>query len=184
MPTSQAGDVVHVLHDRSREQAADDADERRADHEEGHRSRRSRREPVGQVQDDPGKEPCLGEPQQDAQQPEAPGTAHRHGGTSDQAPGNQNAGDPAAGASAGQDQIAGHLEKKIAQVEGARAKTEGKRTDAEVIQHSPFESGEADAVAVEQVDHVKQEQQRQQPPAHPVQKLPFGRRVHRSPLKV
>ena len=70
--------------------------------------------------------------------------------------------DPTPGADAAQNEIAGNLEHEIADVKNARAERIGLFRHVEIVQH--LQAGKADVDAVEDVDDVKQEQKRQQPP--------------------
>jgi hypothetical protein len=122
LPAGPAVHAAHALQDPARERAAQDARERnRREKQRGRLAAPRGRVPVGEVQDDAGEEARLGRAQQEADHVERHRRIHEHGGRREHAPGDHDAGDPAARAHAVQHHVAGHLEEKVADEEDARA---------------------------------------------------------------
>ena len=143
-------------------------------HQAGHRHRGEeqrrgaaaarRRKPVGEVQDDAGKEPGLGHAQQEAHDVEAQrGVDEHHAGRQDR-PAHHDARDPAPCAHAMQHHVAGNLEQEVADEEDARAEAVHRVGELQRLLHAQL--GESDVDAVEIGRDVAQEQQRDQPPRH------------------
>jgi hypothetical protein len=164
LPAGPAVHAAHALQDPARDRAAQDARERnRREEQRGRLAAPRGRVPVGEVQDDAGEEARLGRAQQEADHVERHRRAHEHGGRREHAPGDHDAGDPAARAHAVQHHVAGHLEEKVADEEDARAQPVHRLAELQVALH--LQLGEADVHAVEVGHDVAQEQQRDQPPA-------------------
>ena len=129
------------------------------------------RKPQCQEKDDAGEEPGLGEAEQDPQEVERvfgaeagrPGDLRdeRHG-AGDEAPGQHDPRDPAAGADLVENDVRRHLEQEIGEEEHARAETEGSFRKVEVGVHR--ELGEADVHPVEIGDEIAEDEERDEPP--------------------
>ena len=131
------------------------------DAQDGHALRGG--EPEGQVEQDGREESGFGRTQQEADDVEG-GLAvdQEHGGGED-APADQDAGDPLAGAVAVHAAVAGDFQQGVAEEEDAGAETVGGFGEADVALHAKF--GEADVVAVQIGDEVQQDDQRHEPAA-------------------
>src|SRR5262249_5148026 len=122
------------------------------------------REPEGQVEDDAGEEPRLGHAEQDAHGVEAPRARDGQGGAGNQPPADQDAGDPGPGPDPAQQQIAGHLEEQVAEVEQPIAPVERGLAETQVARH--LQRGDAHVTPVEDVEDVEQAKEGDQPPGH------------------
>ena len=105
-------------------------------------------QPVGEVQDQAGQEPCLGQAQQEAQHGEAGGAGDEGGGGGEQAPGDHDPGDPQAGADFLHDDVAGNLEDEVAPEEDAGGEAEVRRTHVQVATHGQGGEAHVDAIDV------------------------------------
>ena len=119
-----------------------------------------RRHPVGEIEDDAGKEPRLGDAEQHAEQIEAPHPAHQHHRHRDQAPADHDPRDPPARADALEDQVARHFEQAVAEEEQARAEPEGGVGEPEVALQ--LGGGKPDVHPVDVRDDVAEEDERDQ----------------------
>ncbi len=162
LPALEAADAVKA------EQVARDrrADHGRDRHRDGERGEDAGailgRIPVGEIEDDAGKEPRFRHAEQETQHVETGGAADQRHQRRDDAPGNHDARDPAAGADLVQDDVAGHLEQEITNEEDARPPAEHQRRELEFSVHG--QSGEAEIDAVEIGEEVGQDQKRNDPP--------------------
>ena len=116
-----------------------------------------RREELGQVVDDAGKEARLGRAEQEAQDVERRLALHEREAGADDGPGDHDARDPAARADLGQDQIRGHLEQEVADEEDARAQGVNGGRHPQLLRHLLL--GEADVHAVEERGHEAEAQE-------------------------
>ena len=162
LPAREPVPAVELEHD-ARERTADDRRQRNRDHEPRHRARSVlRRIPVAEVIDDAGQEAGFGDAEQEAQHVEARSAPHEHHRDRQDAPRDHDARDPAARADAHEDQVARHLEQRVADEEDAGAEAVDGGAEAEVGVH--LQRREADVDAVEPGDDVEQQQERQEPP--------------------
>src|SRR3569833_572172 len=152
---------------KSEQQAGD----RRADHgRDRHGHRKGGKEagtvlrgiPVGQIQDDAGKESGFGDAEQEAQDVEAPFAGDERHRARDDAPGHHDARDPAAGAEFLQRQVARHLEDEIADEEDAGSPGEDQGRELQLRVHGQRGKAEIDAVQIG--EEVRKHQERNQPP--------------------
>ena len=125
---------------------------------------RSRREPVAHVQDDAGEEARLGEPKQEPDQVEAFFIPREHRTCGNYSPTDHDAADPPPGPDPMQNQVAGHLEQHVSDIEHAGAQTVDLFVEVEVFQHPQFR--ETDVHPIDDVDDVQQKQKRQKPAGH------------------
>jgi hypothetical protein len=119
-----------------------------------------RREPIGQIKNDAGKESRLGGADEKAHDEEAQRAGDEHHRNRQYAPARHDARDPAPRTEALQQQIARHFEEEIADEEHAGAETEGIGSEADILVHG--QRGEADIDAVEIGQDVAGEQQREE----------------------
>jgi hypothetical protein len=117
------------------------------------------RKPVSEVKDHAGEEPRFGEAEQKAQDEKADRPAAERKRPRNQAPADHHAGDPTPRADAVEDQIARHLQEKIAPEERPGAEPENIRAQAEILIHR--ERREPDVHAVEIADEVENKTERQ-----------------------
>jgi len=118
--------------------------------------------PVAEVIDDSGQKAGLGHTEQEAQHVEARRPLHVHHRDGQDAPRDHDARDPKARADAHEDQIARHLEERIADEEHACAEAVDHGAEPQVGVH--LQRREADIDAVEPRDDVEQQQERQEAP--------------------
>ena len=121
----------------------------------------------------PGIEPGLGQPEQDAVDVEAPLAPHEAGQRGDDAPGDQDAGDPAPRPHLVEDQVAGDFADEVAQEEQSGAETEHRVGEPEILDHG--RRGHADVRPVQVGAEITEHEQRHQPPGHPLDGFPFDR---------
>jgi hypothetical protein len=126
-------------------------------------------EPQGQIENNTGKEACLGRAKQHADQVEAvlvaePGDAGDGGGerhhARDNSPTQHDTGDPFARAESFEQEVGGHLEDEICDEEDARAEAERGLRQAKVLVHR--ERGKAHIHPVQIGDEVADDQERHQ----------------------
>ena len=154
LPALEAEQAVH-LQQRAGDRRAQHGREWCCRHEQcGHRGALACREPVGEIEDDAGKEAGLRDAEQEAQDVEAGRTLHERHRRRDQAPGDHHPRDPDPRADLVQDDVGGHLEQKVAPEEDAGAKTVDGRRQADVLVHR--QRGEADIDAVDEGHEVEQ----------------------------
>ena len=127
------------------------------------RARRWRRVPLQDVEDDSGEEAGFRHAQQKAGGVELHRRAdehHRHG---DDAPGDHNAGEPAARAEAVEQEVGGDLAGGVAEEEEARAEAIDGVGEVKIGVH--LELGVADVDAIHVGDAVAERDERNQPPS-------------------
>ena len=163
LPGSPAEMAIEIIENPPGQGSAYEARQGDGDHEKGVDAPPSLgREPIGQVEDDAGKETSLGNAQQEAQEVEHLRRRHPHHGQGDEAPGHHDACDPASRPDLVQDDVAGHLEEKIADEEDARAQAINRLAEPQIRAH--LQLGEADIDAIQIGQYVAEAQQGQQPP--------------------
>src|ERR1700722_4941053 len=146
------------------ERAADGGRQRYGNHEaRGGGSSPRRGEPLAQIEDDSRKEARFREAQKKPQPIELRRGTHQHHAGGEQPPRDENDRDPAARAHARQDQVARYFEQRVAEKEDPGAEAEGRGAESQFGVH--LQGGDADVGAVEDVEDVEQEQERQQGPA-------------------
>jgi len=116
------------------------------------------REPVGEIEDQPGKEPGLGDAQQKPHGAEARRPADRGGEPGQDPPGDHDAGDPQPRADLLHDQVTRQLENRVAPIKCAERKAKGGSRHPEIIAHG--QPGEADVDAVDIGQQIAQHRQR------------------------
>ncbi len=116
------------------------------------------RVPLGDVVQHAREEARLGRPQQKAHHVETVGPGDEGHADGDRAPGDQDAGEPAARAEAVEQQVARHLEQEITNEEEPGTKAVGSVTQADVGAH--VQLGEAHRGTVDIGHQVKQYQKR------------------------
>ena len=164
LPSRQAGDAVH-RQQRARHRPADDAGGQRRRHERGNRpGTLARGKPLREVIDDAREEAGLGRAKQKAHHVETGGALHEHHARRHEAPRDHDARDPQPRADAGEDDVARHLEQRVADEEDAGAEPVGRRREIERGVH--LQRREADVDAIEIGDDVEQEQEGHEPAAH------------------
>ncbi len=158
-------DKTVQLQQQARQRAAEDERQRRAEVEEAHGLAPGRRgEPIGEVEDDTGKEPGFGHAQQEAQHVETRFVVGKDHGRRHQAPGHHDPAHPQPGTDAVQDQVARHLQQGVAGKEHPGAK--GERCIADTGVGLEGLLGEPDVGAVEKGHDVHQQQEGQQAPGN------------------
>ncbi len=110
---------------------------------------------MAEVNDDAGEEAGFGATEQEACAVEFVGCTDEADEDGAEAPGDEDAGDPFAGAVALDDEGAGDFEEEVTDEEDACAEAEGGFREAEVCAHGGF--GEGDVGAVEEGDDVEEE---------------------------
>ncbi len=121
-----------------------------------------RGKPKREVEGGAGKEAGLGGAQQETQAVEAVRADREQGGHRDQPPADHDPRQPAPRAELVQCDVAGHLEQAVAGGQDADAEAELRRRQPHVLDHG--EAGEADIVAVDEIDDVGEAEQRQDAP--------------------
>ena len=117
-----------------------------------HASAILRREPVGQEQNDSGKETGLGRAEQEPDDKEAPSVPdQRHGGR-EQPPGHHNPGNPKPRPEPLERQIARHFEEEVPEKEDPGAPAEHCRSETEIAVH--LQRGKADIDAIQVANEV------------------------------
>ncbi len=120
-------------------------------------------EPIGEEQNEAGKQSRLGQPEQEAYRHKAVG-AGGEGATRNDPPCDHDAGDPNAGADFLEDNVARHLEQDISPKEGARRHAVHRRVEPEIFVHR--QRGEADVDAIEIAEEIGQDRKRQDAQIH------------------
>ena len=162
LPALQAEPPVHRQQPR-RHRRPDDQRDHAGRLEDSHHARAViGREPPGQVQHDARIEARFGQAQQEADAVEAPVVPDEGGQAGDDAPGEQDAGDPFARADPVQDQVAGDFRQEVADEEHAGAKSEHGLGEAERVLHRQL--GEAHVHAIEVGAEIAQHEHRHQAP--------------------
>ncbi len=133
--------------------------------------------PVGEIEDDAGKEPGLGDAQQKPHGGEAPRPDAEGGEAREQAPGQHDPRDPQPRADFLEDDVARHLEDDIAPEEGARRHAVDGGIEPQLLVHG--EGGKADIDAVEITQEICEERDRQDAPIDLAHGLVFERVGHR-----
>ena len=158
LPAAQSEHAVHAQ-DRFRHRRADDHRHGRRHHEQRIGARAlGRGHPVGEVEHHAGEESRLGDAQHDARDHERRHVADEHRRHRHEAPADHDARDPAAGADAIEDQIAGNLEQAVAEKEQPGAEPVFGGAQAEILLQLPRREPDVDAVDVG--DHVADEGER------------------------
>ena len=139
------------------------------------RARSGSRKPMAEVIDDAGQEPGFGDAEQEAQHVEARRALHEQHRDRQHAPRDHDARDPEPRADAREDQVARHLEQRVADEEHARAESVDGGAEPEIAVH--LQRREADVHAVDPRDDVEQQQERQQAPADLRQREAFAGRA-------
>ena len=153
------------LEQSARQRVAQDAGERDAHVEVTARPAQvPRGDPIGEEEDDAGKEARLGDTQQEPQDVEARRPLHEHEGGRDDAPAHHDPGQPPARPDLVQQEVAGNLEDGVADEEEAGA--EGVRGGADAEVDLELLLRERDVAAVQERDHVHQQEERDQPAEH------------------
>ena len=148
LPAGPAVRSGEGFHNPAGERAADHAGKRNGDEPEHRHARPTvSGKPVGEIEQQPGRQSGFGHAQQEAQQIELPGSLDKGEGAGDQAPGDHNAGDPAARADAMQDQVAGHLKEKVTEKKDPGAEAVDRFAQREIVHH--LQLGEADVDAIQ-----------------------------------
>ena len=175
LPAGHPGNAVH-LEQRPRQRAADD----RRDRDRHHEPRDDAgavlgRKPVAEVERHTRKKPRLGGAEQEAEEVEAARPADEHRRRGNQAPADHDPGDPPPRAHAVEDHVARHFEEAVAQEQDAGAPAELGRGQPDLLVHR--QGGEPYVVAVEVVEDIGEDQDRQQTPGD-LRKKPGVRVVH------
>ena len=131
------------------------------------------REPPGQVQHDARIEARFGQAEHEADAVEGPVVPDEGGEGRDDAPGEQDAGDPLARADTVQDQVAGDLREEVADEEHPGAEAEHRLREVERVLHRQFR--EADVHAIQVGAEIAQHEHRDQAPGDPVNGLVLQR---------
>src|SRR5208283_5258644 len=118
-------------------------------------------EPVGEVEDHSGEESRLGDAQQEAHDVQVRNGVGKCGGSGDNAPGDQDAANPDAGADLVQEDVTANLEEKVADEEdaGQQAKLLGR--DGQLLVHG--QGGEPDIDAIKNRNDVKEKHEGEEP---------------------
>ena len=157
LPALEAHDAVHLQQqagDRGAEGVGDGLGE---DEDAEHGDALRGGEPERQVEEDGREEPGLGGTQQEPDDVVGGFTVHQAHGGGEDAPGDEDAGQPLAGAEPVHAGVAGNLEEGVAEEEDAGAEAVGGGVQADVLAHGEF--GEADVVAVKVGNEVEQDDQ-------------------------
>ena len=120
-------------------------------------------EPVGEVKDHAGKEPGLGQAEQEAHRDDRPWPLHERRGGGDETPGGHDPGDPQPCPEALQRHVARDLQQEVAEEEYAGAPAEHRGGQPEVAVHP--DRGEIDVHPIQEGDEVGEDQERREPPA-------------------
>src|SRR5574337_460593 len=154
---------VHVIHDPGAHRRAGDVGHRDRGGEQRHRRGEFlAAEPVGQIDDDAREETGFGHPQEETQDVQL-GRALDEGRQRRQdAPGDQDAGDPHPRAVLVEHHVARHFEEEVADEEDARGEAEGFAAERQVRIH--LQRRIADVGAIQVGDDVEQEDEGHDPP--------------------
>ena len=166
LPPVQAADARHAVQDQAGHGGAQEGGNGDRQHEPADDlGAVLAREPVGEIQDHAGEEPGLRHAEQHAQGVERPHAGDQRHRGGDDPPGHHDAGDPAPGAEALQQQVAGHLEDEIRQEEqpGPEAEHGGRQVQvlADVV------AGEAQVHPVHERHEVAHHEERHDAQADP-----------------
>lgn len=175
MPSREAESAVEP-EQRAADGATKHTGERDGDHEPSRRAgAHVRRKPLAQVVHDPWKKARFRNAEDEAEHVELDRCAHERHGDGDHAPREHDARDPPPRPHAREQQIARHLEQRVADEEDAGAEAERLGAEAEVAVH--LERREPDVRAVEEVEDVEDEQERHEPPRDGAHRLALERGV-------
>ena len=162
LPALQAEPPVHRQQPR-RDRRPDDQRDHAGRLEDSHHARAViGREPPGQVQNDARIKPRFGQAQQEADAIEAPVVPNEGSQAGDDAPGEQDAGDPFARANSVQDEVAGDFREEVADKEHTCTKSEHGFGEVERVLHRQL--GEAHVHAIEIGAEIAEHEHRGQAP--------------------
>ncbi|MNR28096.1 hypothetical protein D3C85_1454050 [compost metagenome] len=157
--------IVHGMQDIARYQAAEDAGDWIARHQERHHLAPAMgRKPKGEIEHDAREKPCLGNAQEESRDVELHGGLHQRGRRRDQRPGDHDARDPAPCSDPVQNHVAGHFGEEIADEEHTGAQAIHRVAEGQIVEHGQL--GEADVDPVQVTDDVAKEQQWHESPHH------------------
>ena len=132
------------------------------DHEPGQRAGAvTQRKPVSEVNENAGEKTSLGDAQKKAGGIKLRGRFYQSGERGDNAPGDHDAADKAAGAPAFDGEGAGDFEEKVTDKKYAGRGAEDGVVEAEVFEHRQLGDGKIDAVDIG--DHIAEKKQRRKP---------------------
>ncbi len=164
LPPGPAVMAVEVVQDPARHRPADQAGQRHRAHEPGgHLAAPRRRIPISEIEDDARKEPGLGHAEQKPHHIELRRRGDEQRERGNQPPGDHDAGDPHPRANPVKNEVARHLEQKIAEKKDARAEPVHRIGKPEVALH--LQLGEANVHPVEIGDEIAQDQEGNDAPA-------------------
>jgi hypothetical protein len=163
LPAREARRTAQRVHDGARNRIPENAgDGDRGDEERGPRRAEPRGIPEREVEDDSREEPRFGDAEQEAHDVEHPLAVNEHHRRRDDAPRDHDPGDPDPRAKLLEEDVARHLEEKVADEEDPGAKGEGGITEREVLDHLQLREAHVHPVQVGQ--DVAEEQEGNEPP--------------------
>ena len=176
LPPSQQSAIGKVAQNPARHDAAQNAAHRNCGHEQrNHAATALRGVPLGEVEHHTRKEPGLGRAQQKAHDVELRGGLDQQRRYRQQAPGDQNASNPAPGTKARQHHVAGHFQQKVADKEDACPQAKDGFAEAKVRLHAQL--GKAHIGTVNEGKHIANEQKGNQAARDPGIQPVFGLRA-------
>ena len=157
LPPLETHDAVH-LQEQAGDRSAEGVGHRlRQDEDAEHRDTLRGGEPQRQVEQDGREEPCLCRTQQEPDDVVGGLTVHHAHGRREDAPCDEDPGQPLAGAEPVHAGVAGDLQERVAEEENTGAQAIGGGVQADVLTHGEF--GEAHVVAVKVGNEVEQDDQ-------------------------
>ena len=166
------------LHDPSRDRPTNDAGDRNRGHEgRGHARTPVCGKPESEIENDAGEEPRFTDAQQKSHDVKLHRRLDEHERRRDHAPDHQNACDPDARAHSVENQIAGNLEKEIADEKHPRAKAVYRFAEAQVRRHLQLRITHIHAI--EESDHIQHEHKRNNAPGNLAVSAVFELRIRR-----
>ncbi|MNF89801.1 hypothetical protein D3C84_723390 [compost metagenome] len=150
--------IVHGMQDIARYQAAEDAGDWIARHQEcNHLAPSMSRKPKGEIEHDAREKACFGNTQEESRDVELHRRLHQRGRRRNQRPGDHDASDPASRSDPVQDHVAGHFSEEVANEEHTGAQAIHRVAEGQIVEHGQL--GEADVDPVQVTDDVAKEQQ-------------------------
>jgi len=147
LPAVQTQHAAHIAHDPARHQAAEHARNRNAREENRQHGRApARRIPIGQIQYDARKKAGFEDAKHEAQQIEVRGRRHHHHADRRHAPQQHDPRERAARAESRKQEIAGHFEQHIADIEHGCAETVHGVAETKVVLHLQLREANVDSI--------------------------------------
>ncbi len=163
-PAAQA-ESGGVIHDPGAQRRPEKVRHRNCGREQCHRHRLVLgTEPIGEIDDDAGEEAGFGGTEQESQHIQLQRRVHERTQCGDEAPYDQDAGDPDSGAETRQCEVARHLEQKVADEKYPGRESESAAGESQLLVHLQRRVTDVGAIYIR--DDVEREDERNDAPEH------------------